>query len=136
VKAVCLAFAVLLVSFAAGCTTNADWVGAHPDTVAGIPWEQDVPDCYGQNGPHWLRLDSPPADAQTYLRLTNVGSSRPQRDEYDDVWYTRKPGEFLLCRTAREDNVVDYSAAFWRFRVKDGAAKVMASYKWTFVVVN
>jgi hypothetical protein len=44
----------------------------------------------------------------------------------DDAWYTRRPGEVLLCR----------DQAFWRFREKDGEVVVAESYAWDYVVVN
>jgi hypothetical protein len=127
--------AVLMTALlAGGCETSADWIGSNPGKLDYQASQRRLADCAGQNGPQWSRLGSPPANAEKYLQHTEK-VAQPQEVGREDVWYTRKAGEVLLCRRVQDSSVGSY-AAFWRFREQDAEVIVVESYAWQYVVVN
>jgi hypothetical protein len=132
--------------FAAGCETDSDWLAANGGLPDLVPSQfGPIAPCGGRNDWHWLKLDSAPANAEVYLRHARVvdeaflryapGSAEQGEARNDDTWYTRKPGEVLLCRESEGGPSGGYSA-FWRFREKDGQVIVAESYAWNYVIVN
>jgi hypothetical protein len=121
-----ITFAALLLStLAAACESDNDWLAANGGRPDFRPTQfGPIAECGGLNDRHWLKLDSAPPNAEVYLQHARVvgWETEVQRD----AWYTRKPGEVLLCR----------DQAFWRFREKDGQVVVAESYAWEYVVVN
>jgi hypothetical protein len=129
-----VAAAVLTVTLAAGCETDSDWVAAYPGRLDCLPTQHHLAECAGQNGPQWKHLDSAPPKAEEYLRRPEA-AAQPNEVGRKDTWYTRKPGEVLLCRSVYDAANGGYSA-FWHFREKDGEVIVAESYAWQYVMVN
>src|SRR5262245_13066394 len=54
---------------AAGCETDSDWVAANPGRFDYLSaGRQYMPECAGQNGAQWRRLETAPPKAEEYLR--------------------------------------------------------------------
>jgi hypothetical protein len=121
-------------ALAAGCETDADYLGATGGRIEYQSVMCRVPECAGRNGPDWARLESAPAKGDIYLEHASVVRQGSETGR-NDVWYARKPGEVLLCRSVENSDRGGYNA-FWRFREKDGAVIVAESYAWQYVMVN
>ena len=127
--------ALLFGALTAGCETDSDWLAANGGLPDYIPTQSGrIAECGGLNDQHWLRLASAPTTAENYLRYVHVIDQETDVRR-EDKWYTRKPGEVLLCRSAEGPNGGGYQA-LWRFREKDGHVIVAESYAWSYVVVN
>lgn len=126
--------ALVLGVLAAGCEADRDYLGATGGRIEYHSILCRVRECAGRNGPDWVRLEAAPSKADIYLQHASVVTQENETGR-KDIWYARKPGEILLCRSVQDSERGSYDA-FWRFREQDGAVIVAESYAWQYIMVD
>lgn len=126
--------AVMALGLAAGgCETDSDYLGTTAGRMEYHSVMCPLADCAGRNRPDWTRLTSAPPKVDIYLQHASIVTQEDETGR-EDVWYARKPGEIMLCRSVEDSSRGSYNA-FWRFREKNGEVIVAESYAWQYVTV-